>query len=70
MIFKGVLKIQIKFNDEVSEAQIREDIKDFDLNPSVTFAGNLRNEVIIKTTKQLDLAQGVKCMTFGTKAWS
>lgn len=55
--FQGGTKIQIKFNDEVSEAQIREDIKDFDLNPSVTFAGNLRNEVIIKTTKQLDLAQ-------------
>lgn len=55
--FIGGTKIQIKFNSEVSEAQIAKDIESFQLNPSITSAGNLTNEIIIKTTKQLDLDQ-------------
>lgn len=55
--FIGGTKIQIKFNSQVSEAQIAEDIKEFNLNPSITSAGNLQNEIVIKTIKQLDLDQ-------------
>ena len=55
--FIGGTKIQIKFNSQVSESQIAEDIKEFNLNPSITSAGNLQNEIVIKTTKQLDLDQ-------------
>lgn len=55
--FQGGTKIQIKFNTDVSESQIKEDISSFNLSPDITSAGSLQDEIIIKTSKQLDLAE-------------
>lgn len=55
--FQGGTKIQIKFNEPISEQQIKKDIESFNLSPDITTAGNLQDEIIIKTSSQLDLEQ-------------
>ncbi len=52
--FTGGTMIHVNMGKTVNTAEVADEIKSFDLNPSIVLAGSNREEVIIKTIKALD----------------
>lgn len=52
--FTGGTMIHVNMGKTVNTAEVADEIKSFDLNPSIVLAGSKREEVIIKTIKALD----------------
>ena len=52
--FTGGTMIQIDMGQEVETSEVADEIKEFDLDPTIVLAGSDRHQVIIKTIKALD----------------
>ncbi len=52
--FTGGTMIHVNMGKTVNTAEVADEIKSFDLNPSIVLAGDKREEIIIKTIKALD----------------
>jgi SecD/SecF fusion protein len=52
--FTGGTMIQVDMTKEVPVSEVEDSIKDYDLSPSIIYAGDDNSQVVIKTIKSLD----------------
>ncbi len=52
--FTGGTKIQIEMGEQVSISEVKEVLADFDLDPTITYAGEGNTQIIINTIESLD----------------